>query len=97
MQLKNLIKNGQRIAKNGLPISTTEEGLGMKSIELLCLAHRYLQFVKLQPILSMRQYILLEKEAKKAVSRDSIIWSDPSDIEQDYPNEAKELAEKLAA
>ena len=69
----------------------------MKSIETLCLAHRYLQYVKLTPLLSIREYILIEKEAKKSVSRDSLIWSDPSDLEKDYPKEAIELAEKLAA
>ncbi len=69
----------------------------MKSIELLCLAHRYLYYVKMNPVISDQKYDLIEKEALKSVSRDSLLHKPGSDLEQDYPKEAIELAEKLAA
>ena len=68
-----------------------------KSIELLCLAHRYLYYVKCSPILSDYRYDLLESEALKAISQDSLLNKPGSDNPKDYPQEAIELAEKLAA
>lgn len=67
----------------------------MKSIERLTLAHRYLYYVKNQPILSDRAYDLLEKEALLAVSHDSPLQKPGSDKEDDYPPQIRNLAQVL--
>lgn len=69
----------------------------MKSIELLLLAHRYLYYVKNAPVLSDYRYDLLEAEALRQVMYTSPIHKPGSDRAEDYPKEAIELAEKLAA
>ncbi len=69
----------------------------MKSIELLCLAHRYLYYVKCQPVISDYRYDLLESEALKAISFESLLNKPGSDNPKDYPPEAIQLAEKLTA
>jgi hypothetical protein len=83
--------------KNDLPTSPIKGGLDMKSIELLCLAHRYLYYVKCEPILSDYRYDLLESEALKAVSYDSLLNKPGSDNPKDYPPEAIQLAERLCS
>ncbi len=83
--------------RNDLPKSPTKGGSDMKSIELLCLAHRYLYYVKNAPAISDYRYDLLESEALKAISHDSLLNKPGSDRAEDYPKEAIELAEKLAA
>lgn len=69
----------------------------MKSIEILCLAHRYLYYVKLTPVLSDYRYDLLESEALKAISQDSLLNKPGSDNPKDYPDEVIQLAEKLSS
>lgn len=67
----------------------------MKSIERLTLAHRYLYYVKHQPILTDRAYDMLEKEALLAVLSDSSLHTPGSDRPEDYPKQVIDLAEKL--
>lgn len=69
----------------------------MKSIEKLILAHRYLYYVKNKPVISDRDYDLMEQEARRTVMHDSPVNKPGSDREQDYPKSVIELAEKLAA
>lgn len=67
----------------------------LKSIELLCMAHRYLYYVKCRPVISDHDYDTLEREALEFVGQESLIRQPGSDNEKDYPEDAIELAEKL--
>lgn len=69
----------------------------MKSIEKICLAHRYLYYVKNKPVLSDYRYDLLESEALRAVSQESALNKPGSDNPKDYPDEIIQLAEKLSS
>lgn len=64
----------------------------MLQIEKNIMAHRYLYYVKNQPVISDYEYDMLEKEAIKNVGSDSPIKSPGSDLESSYSNEVKALA-----
>lgn len=75
--------------KNSIAMARTEDNLVrlsiMKSIEKLCLAHRYLYYVKNAPVISDYRYDMLESEALKAISFDSLLNKPGSDNPKDYP------------
>lgn len=66
-----------------------------KDLENIVLAHRYLYYVLMTPILPDYTYDSLEEYALTKVSEDSIIRFPGSNLEEDYSDEIKELANKL--
>lgn len=65
------------------------------SIEDLCMAHRYLYYVKGTPAISDFEYDNLEKEALKTVPENSPLRNPGSDLESSYSNEQQQLANRL--
>ncbi len=64
----------------------------MLEIEKIVMAHRYLYYVKCEPILSDYAYDLLENQALRIVESNSPINSPGSSLESSYSQEIKDLA-----
>jgi len=73
------------------------EGLSMEelSIEDQCLVHRYLYYVKSRPIISDREYDMLEKKAILTAPEDHGIRLAGSDMETSYSQNIKDIANKF--
>ena len=57
-----------------------------KAIEDVILKHRYLYYVKNNPIVSDYEYDLMEAAALLLLPKDSIIQTAGSDLEESYPD-----------
>lgn len=64
-------------------------------LEKMAMAHRYLYYVKNTPVISDREYDLLELGALEKCSEDSPLRSAGSDMESSYSDEVKKMASDL--
>lgn len=67
----------------------------MKSIEQLTLAHRYLYYVKSEPVISDQEFDELEKLALSVAPTNSLLHNPGSDRHEDYPLQARLMAHWL--
>lgn len=69
----------------------------MKPITLydFVMAHRYLYYVRAAPVISDRDYDIIERAAMLAIGKDPFPMPS-SDCEGDYTDDQKQLAERLA-
>jgi len=67
-----------------------------KDYEKLILAHRYLYYVKCEPVISDYEYDRLEQDAQNIVPRLAILDKVSSSNPWDYSDEVKQYAESLA-
>lgn len=61
----------------------------------ICMAHRYLYYVLCSPIISDREYDMLEKKALNEIKEDHPLANPGSDREESYSEKIKSLAKKM--
>ena len=67
----------------------------MENTEKIILAHRYLYYVMCSPVISDGEYDILERQARKGLSKDSPVRKPGSDLASSYSKEVIKYAEEL--